>query len=505
MRYDDDDFRRQCDRTLSVDDVTMILGVRAHDDNPWVLERLRLLAGYYEPCPAVLVVDVGSAEPHRGAIEEACRAGGFEYLRVVDDGVYSQSVARNRGAAHAKTELLFLSDIDFFGERGLFARLIGFAEAIELGRCFDQLVDLPAYHLTEGATGAVAGDPRSLAAAMTRAALDARGDTVEFIAPYSNVFLCRRSFFDLLGGYDESFRGHGSEDFELPLRWACAAGQFPLPDAAAEDLYGPVTWSFYDPAKRYLGFRRLFELMAFPAELAGLRVAHLHHPVREQGAWMRTGDRRRERFVERVTPYLSSREALLDRDWMPRSRRTLVLPAGEDAVEPLLALRLAGHRLVPSSLADARGVIASGEVDAVAALAGPETDALIEHARAAGLEALAIAPGPEPGSLRYGDADRLAHFVADVDSALRLYDAGPLADLCTRRASLDRRFDRSSYAAARLGLDGRDRAGSDGYGAVARPEAGLARRLRKLTRDPRQFLEESRFGPLRWLGRRLPR
>ncbi len=503
MRYDDDDFRRRCDRTLSVDDVTMILGVRAHDDNPWVVERLRLLAGYYDPCPAVLVVDVGSAEPHRGAIEEGCRAGGFEYLRVDDDGVYSQSVARNRGAAHAKTELLFLSDIDFFGERDLFARLIGFAEAIELGRCFDQLVDLPAYHLTEGATGAVAGDPRALAAAMTRAAVDARGDTVEFIAPYSNVFLCRRAFFDFLGGYDESFRGHGSEDFELPLRWACATGQFPLPDAPAEDRYGPVTWSFYDPAKRYLGFRRLFELMAFPAELAGLRVAHLHHPVREQGVWMRSGDRRRERFVDRVTPYLSSREALLDRDWMPRSRRTLVLPAGEGAVEPLLALRLAGHRLVPSSLADARGVIDSGEVNAVAALAGPETDAVLEHARAAGLEAIAITPGPVPGSLRYGDSDRLAHFVADVDSALRLYDAGPLADLCSRRAVLDRRFDRSSYAAARLGIDGRDRA--DGYGAVARPEAGLARRMRKLTRDPRQFLEESRFGPFRWLGRRLPR
>jgi hypothetical protein len=81
--------------------------------------------------------------------------------------------------------------------------------------------------------------------------------------------------------------------------------------------------------------------------------------------------------------------------------------------------------------------------------------------------------------------------------------------LVTRRAVLSRRFDLSSYAAGRLGLGPvRTSAGAATYGhGIDRPLAAgtIARRLRKLARDPKRFLEESRVPSLRWLGRRIPR
>jgi predicted glycosyltransferase involved in capsule biosynthesis len=463
MLYDLPSFRGRLGRDYTIDDITVIIGVRAHAENPWLFERLEALAGYYEPAPRLLLVDFGSAEPLAGRLRESCARGGVELLRVEDDGVFSPGIARNRGATHASTELLFFSDIDCLGERDLFERLLRHANALELGARFDLLIDLPVYHLSEVSTArffALNDAParsRELARAMVEGVTSAAGSVVEYVDPQSNFFLVRRDFFDYLGGFNECFRGHGSEDFEFLLRFALYSQQFPVPARVAEDGYRPNQDDFFG-RKQFRGFRRLFELIAEPAQLAGLRIAHLHHARRKEGSdWYGNNDWSRTRFSEQVTPYLRSRAALLDYDWMPRARRAVVLVERAIEADMFFPLRCAGYRLTsvlasdPASLAQGRRLLEGGEVDTLAGLASGMSSnvalrELFELSRRKGLHTLLVQPGVLPESWLYGSADAVpltdvlagSEFTAEELSLTAEYAEGLRASGVTAAGELSR-------------------------------------------------------------------
>ncbi|HEU5073647.1 MAG TPA: glycosyltransferase, partial [Polyangiaceae bacterium] len=299
MLYDLDSFARLCDRRYSVADLTLIVAVRCHEENPWVPKRLIHLGRYYDPMPRVILVDFGSTEPYAAELRRISAEAGFEYVFEADHDTFSLARARNIGAHLAQSELLFFSDVDCFGERNLFQRLVEQANTIELGACFDQIIDLPVHHLSESASEGffAAPDPdsasRDLARNMARSLHAARDTVAEYVDPSSNFFLCHRRYYDLVGGFNENFRGHGSEDFEFQLRYALIAGQFPMPASAGEDHYGVTRDAFYKE-KQYKGFRRLGELMAFQSLAAGLRIAHLWHPrPRATDSWYRNNDWKR--------------------------------------------------------------------------------------------------------------------------------------------------------------------------------------------------------------------
>jgi predicted glycosyltransferase involved in capsule biosynthesis len=417
--YDLEKFGAQVSRLYQVSDVTVVIAVRLHANNPWVLERIAALEGYYEPAPQLLVVDLGSAPPYREQVAEACARAGAELIFVPDDGVFCLAMARNAGAAHARTELLFFSDVDCFGERDLFQRLIAHANNSGLGEQLDQVVLLPVYHLAaaSSATFFAAGDAsaRSLALgrAMSQSVLTVAGSIAEYVDPHSNFFLIRRDFYDYVGGVNENFRGHGSEDFEFLLRVALYSQQFPLPDRPADDVHSPYLGGAR-PMVPYRGFRRLFELMAYPAQLAGLRIAHLHHDRgKDTTGWYEQKDWGRRRFSEQVLPILEARANLLAYDWMPRSKRALVLIKQDAHADVFFPLRLAGYQLLPAvaddaaSLERALTLVQTKAVDAVTVFnpymhSHTALKPLFDAALDAGVRTIVFERGALPESWYYG-------------------------------------------------------------------------------------------------------
>lgn len=417
MLYDLERFRQTCDRGYSADDITMIVAVRAHDDNPWVLQRLQILAGYYRPAPRCIIVDFGSAEPHRSELRRTAEEAGFEYVFVDDDGVFTLAKARNVGASHARTDLLFFSDIDCFGTSDLCARLASHANAIGLSTVFDQIIKMPVYHLGERVSSkflAADAERRSpLLDSFLAESIYSGVDTIsEFVDPSSNFFVCRREFYDLVGGYNEAFRGHGSEDYEFLVRFALCSGQFPMPLEPGRDEYGPRHGSFYG-SKLFRGFRRLGELMSFHAEVAGLRIAHLYHPrPKAPDGWYENNDWKRTRFADQVNPILRDPKQILSYDWMPREKSALVLVKHAWHYEFFLPLRRAGYRLVMrtheqlSEDTSALDMIVNRRVDAVAIFnpymkSHTELRPYFECAKTSGVETIVIERGALPESWYY--------------------------------------------------------------------------------------------------------
>lgn len=376
MLHDLPSYRARCQSALSLDDLTMVLAVRLHGDNPWVAERLAAMAAHYTRLPKTVVVDFGSAAPYRERLAAVCAAHGFCHVYVDDSDTFSLARARNVGASASTTRLVFFNDVDCFSGADFFERLLEHANRLEMGAYLEQVINLPVYHFGEAETQRIWRLPEhergeGVAREMTRKVyrpFDVPG--ASYVDPSSNFFVIRRDFFELTGGYNENFRGHGSEDFEFFLRLSHFTNQFPLPSASRRNLYSPVEPTFFGH-KRYRGFRRYMELMAYQAECAGLRIAHLDHP-RGAGTWYRHGDIGRQRLEAEIQGFLQQPSRLIDRDWMPRAKDLLVLLKHERQYQYFLSLRLKGYRLhlmqVGDPESEARGtrLIEDGAVDGVA-------------------------------------------------------------------------------------------------------------------------------------------
>lgn len=409
---------------MDVDSLSVIIAVRVHAANPWVLPRLRLLAGYYRPLPRIIIVDFGSQGEFAAQLAELCAELGFARVVVPDVGVFSIGAARNAGAAAAGTRYLYFTDVDFFAERGFFALLLRVIEAADLERRMDVVIDLPAYHLAEAPSAvfetAASHDERDLLLRRLgwRAVGEAFGASVEFIAPYSNNFACRADFFSLCGGYHGIFRGHGSEDFELQVRMACHADVLPLPKKLTHDMYGPTKGSFFG-VREYMGFRRLNELVSFPAEVSGLRAFHLWHPTRTaaptpEANWRLENDWKRERLNAAFAGYLDDRAGLLDVDFMPRPRTALCVCKDPEHWGFFTPFRLLGYRLHalrstdPAVLAMARSMIERRAVDAFLVFnpymkSHAEFLPLFELCRANAVRTIVVERGALPATIYYAD------------------------------------------------------------------------------------------------------
>lgn len=432
---------------VGAQDITMVFCVRLHDGNPWIADRLDGMAGYYQPCPPIVVVDFGSDPSHRDTIAAICVRRGYHCHYVDDPGLFSLSLARNIGAGLCTTDFIFFCDPDFISERDLFQRLAETAGALDMRNVVDVMLNPPAFHLGAAETQQLESldDAESQSRLLRKFAFtlnyaEVSGADERYVAPYSNVFLISRKMFSLVGGYDPSFRGHGSEDFEFLLRFCLYAGLLPLPEEAEKDLFGPLRANFYQ-ARPYAGFRRLFELLSQPAEGLGLKVFHRHHPRAKEQDWYAAGDRKRENFLSAVRKYLADRSALLAIDHLDREKTIACLCKNKDTLGYFLPLRLLGYRLllVLSDKGEAVGEIVSGleegRIDDIA-IFNPYMKShagfrpVFDKAKALGRHTIVIERGALPATIYY-DEDVCynsesfceAAFVAEAFSGEELEDA----------------------------------------------------------------------------------
>ncbi|MFJ4066620.1 glycosyltransferase [Pseudomonas sp. NPDC089996] len=408
--------------SYSHNDITLVFGIRARDYNPWVLERLALVGSYYNPLPKVVIVDFGSPEDQSAKIKEICEQHGFDYQFVEDYETFSPAIARNSAVAHVKTPLIFFNDIDCFWTSDFFAKLAHAANIEQLDQYWDRMLNMPVYHLTEEATTDIAQGyvPEQEANALMslkmeqtahRSLASWRRQHVDFVAPYSNVFLIRKDYFEHLGGYNETFRGHGSEDFEFLIRYALISKYLPTPAHLDKDFYGPLRDAYYTELKEYKGYRRLFEVLSAPAELLGLKVMHLHHDKPAVSDWVSKNDWKRSNFNIELEKIMKTPWKILEQDWLPREKKLLVLLKHKDQYEYFLPMRSAGYSievLLPGEHMPERVVdkIENGYYDAVS-IFNPYMKSheairpYHELAKKCGIKTIVVERGALPGSWYY--------------------------------------------------------------------------------------------------------
>ncbi|MCF6379766.1 glycosyltransferase [Nocardioides KLBMP 9356] len=191
-------------RTVSV--------VVAHYEQQEQLDRtLAALQRQTRPPDEVVVADDGSRKPPRVP-------DGVRLVRQEDDGFRAAAV-RNLGVAASTGDVLVLLDADTTPEPDFVERMVALPESLP-----ETLVVGRRRHADLSGTGEELPEPEWLrrAYAETRDLLDADATGHRFVI--SAVLACTRWWYDEIGGFDESFRAYGGEDWELAHRSWTAGG-----------------------------------------------------------------------------------------------------------------------------------------------------------------------------------------------------------------------------------------------------------------------------------------
>jgi GT2 family glycosyltransferase len=202
-------------RTVSV--------VVAHFEQQEALDRtLAALGRQTRPPDEVVVADDGS---RRAPVVPP----GVRVVRQDDDG-FRLAAVRNLGVAASTGDLLVLLDADTTPERSFVERMVALPEALPetlvVGRRRHAALTgtPPGEAVDEVAPELELTEPRWLrtAYAASRDLLDADATGHRFLI--GAVVACSRWWYDEIGGFDETFRAYGGEDWELAHRSWTAGG-----------------------------------------------------------------------------------------------------------------------------------------------------------------------------------------------------------------------------------------------------------------------------------------
>ena len=194
------------------------------------------------------------------------------------DVEFSIGRARDLGVNAARTPFVLFHDIDFLMDPASYLRLVDEIRLQDMWHNPFRFLALPGAYLSEEFThqylGLFDANRTSEAERLAWAALvrDDRSSVINFTMAISAI-LVRRSLLLAIGGHDQSFAGHGAEDFELMHRLAQYDPRPPLPSGYCYNLRSNQT-------RFFVGFRAYFALFGRALFDREICIKHLWHPPR---------------------------------------------------------------------------------------------------------------------------------------------------------------------------------------------------------------------------------
>jgi len=293
-----------------------------------------------------------------------------EFCPSFSNQMFNLGQLKNRGFNSSSGNFILLSDPDFFTDTTFFRRIKFYIESTNKTSFFT----FPVYHANQknsdiifNATNVLAYD-KLLINFFSNSIYSEIKSYCDFISPYSNVILTSRNIFQYLGGYNENYIGYGSEDFDLMIRAMLALDVTPFPSNFLEDCFRPNSKDYFF-MRPYHGFRRMLEAYSFQMEIAGFRFVHIYHP-KGTTDWYKRRDKNRKALKREIKPYLDKPYLLLDKDWLPHSKKIACVLTDKQRWRLFLTLRCSDYYTVrytgEINCADIHDFCNTNEIDSIA-------------------------------------------------------------------------------------------------------------------------------------------
>ena len=265
-------------------------------ERAFIKERIEWKAKFYKSEKELEFIFVeGFSSIFCPKLKELIINQGHIYIKDESQNSFSQGKCRNLGAKRARFEALFFLDADCYLSHLSFQRLLNLIKLKQISQLENAFLMLPCLYLNKEASEILSKKDESLWESL--ALLDLHKDKKELILNFalaSSLIALNKKAFLSLNGFDESFIGHGYEDFEFVLRFLKKYVCFEKLPSNLE--FDSRNWEF----KAFEGFRALFSLLGLEGVFYGLYPLHFWHENPNQNGYLDNKEKNHALFYKEL-------------------------------------------------------------------------------------------------------------------------------------------------------------------------------------------------------------
>lgn len=253
---------------------TIVVPLRVKKANEESLVRLKRLLKVVPEYYEVLVVDDGSTSVASYEIMTICKEAKIEVLSLpTSKKTFSLARSRNAGAIYAKTAVVIFHDVDFYGSENVYGKIAEEIKLRKLSTTPQNFFCIPIAFLTEKGTEKYFSEYPSENIKWVYHREESNQKWVNFVVEGSSCIVTNRDALIAMGGHDETYYGHGAEDFELLHR---LGEKYPIADKPKDYVKNMGSGE----VSEYRGFRAYFALYGRKCREDGCVLIHIFHPKR---------------------------------------------------------------------------------------------------------------------------------------------------------------------------------------------------------------------------------
>ncbi|EAL9523689.1 glycosyltransferase, partial [Campylobacter jejuni] len=262
--------------------LSVIIPFGLSKERPYIKKRVIEKAKYFKSDENIEFIFVEGFSSQNHNLKHYILKQNHIYLKDQDQKVFSQGKCRNLGASYANAKVILFLDLDCFISFENFEKILKLIQIKNITNNPNALVVLPVVYLTQKANEILKNYEIDFWDALIQEDLISGKKTfVKFFAPSStsSLIINKHKFLEL-GGNNESFIGHGYEDFDFFVRVLKSCIKF---EKMPFNLnYDSRNWNFYN----FKGFRSWFSLLGYEACFYGIYMYHFWHIEPNQNGYM---------------------------------------------------------------------------------------------------------------------------------------------------------------------------------------------------------------------------
>lgn len=261
---------------------TIVIPIRLKSIRDDGFQRLTQLLSIIPNSYEIIIVDDGSPKSMIAHLQSLIMPH-VKILRLNTRWkLFSLARARNTGLKAATAPVVIFHDVDFITHPSIYQKIEQHIQQIELATHPEKWFCLPVAFLTEQGNHHFVTHLKNNNLSIWHELIYNSLTPIyaKFIVEGSSAIVVNREQCLAMGGFDETYIGHGAEDFELLHRLSCL---YPI----AEQPVDYVVNTGSGEIKEYRGFRAYFALYGKEARGLGLNLVHLYHPKRKNWFYYR--------------------------------------------------------------------------------------------------------------------------------------------------------------------------------------------------------------------------
>jgi predicted glycosyltransferase involved in capsule biosynthesis len=274
--------------------LSIILPIKVTKINVYLIERLKIILDNSHENNKIeyIVVDSSKGKYQKKIEFLLTQYKNSKYVYFESNNIYSAAKARNFGVIHSSSEYILFYDVDLLVCNIFIENVL--TDIKEIEKITNLFFIYPCLYLSQEYTRKISSFENINFQKIKESYLKGHTSKVLFLAVNTSTILVSKEHFIKIGMYDENFKGHGYEDFELIHRLYLNYVTYKID----EDYLIDFKTNF--PAK-YEGFRKYFAYISLPNFFRDMYTIHLWHPRPLSQKYYKVRKENQNYFVQKIS------------------------------------------------------------------------------------------------------------------------------------------------------------------------------------------------------------